>query len=161
MTRRAGGRRGFTLIEMMVTLAIVGILAAGLLPLLELNVQREREQDLRRALREIRAAIDAYKRATDEGRVAKSAIATGYPPTLEVLVDGAIDAKSAEARRIYFLRRLPADPFAGDPALPAARTWGRRSYASPPDAPAEGADVFDVYSLSPRAGLNGLPYRQW
>ena len=155
------GARGFTLIELVITVAIVAVLASAAMPLNELVHQRAKEQDLRRALREIRAAIDAYKRATDEGRVAKSAIATGYPPTLDVLVDGAIDAKSAEARRIYFLRRLPADPFAGDPALPAARTWGRRSYASPPDAPAEGADVFDVYSLSPRAGLNGLPYRQW
>lgn len=163
--------RGFTLIELMVALAIVGVLAAGLFPLAQLDKQREREAELRRSLRDIREAIDAYKRATDEGRIAKSADASGYPPSLEILVEGAVDAKSPPptTRRIYFLRRLPADPFAAefgrsesrDDARTAARGWGRRSYASPPDTPAEGADVFDVYSTAAGTALNGVPYRQW
>jgi general secretion pathway protein G len=163
--------RGFTLIELMVALAIVGVLAAGLFPLAQLDRQRDREADLRRSLREIREAIDAYKRATDEGRIAKAADASGYPPSLEILVEGATDAKSPPptTRKIYFLRRMPADPFAADFSRPearfdtrtVARAWGKRSYASPPDTPAEGVDVFDVYSTAEGTGLNGVPYRQW
>jgi len=153
--------RGFTLIEVVITVAIVGILAGGLLPLLEVDARRNREQELRRSLREVREAIDAYKRAADTGRIAKRADASGYPPSLEALVDGVPDASSPVGARIYFLRRVPRDPLAGDSAVAAAATWGKRSYASPPDQPSEGSDVFDVYSLAPGSGINGIPYRQW
>jgi len=152
---------GFTLIEVVITVAIVSILAAGLMPLMELDARRTREQQLRQSLRELREAIDAYKRAADTGKVAKSADASGYPPSLEALVEGVPDATSATGARIYFLRRLPRDPLAAEPTVAAAATWGKRSYASPPDAPAAGDDVFDVYSLAPGDGLNGIPYRQW
>lgn len=153
--------RGFTLIELVVTVAIVALLATMALPLAELAARRSQEQELRSALREIRAAIDAYKKAYDEGRVTRIAGATGYPPSLEVLADGVDDVRSPERKKLYFLRRLPRDPLARDPRLPAARTWGLRSYDSPPDDPHEGRDVFDVYSLAPGEGLNGRAYREW
>lgn len=153
--------RGFTLIELLVTVAIVSILAAGLVPLGQLAIQRSKEMELRRALREIRTALDAYKRAADEGRIVRKADESGYPPTLEALVDGAPDAKSPQSKRIYFLRRLPRDPFSTDAGLPASRTWGLRSYDSPHDRPAAGKDVFDVFSRSDRRALNGTAYREW
>ena len=153
--------RGFTLIELVVTLAIMALLASAAVPLVELTVQRNRERELRAALREIRAAIDAYKRAGDEGRILRSPRQSGYPPKLTALVEGVPDLRSPERRAIYFLRRLPRDPTFPDAAADPAATWGRRSYASRPDAPEEGEDVFDIYSLSNRVGLSGTPYRTW
>lgn len=153
--------RGFTLIELVVTVAIVAVLASVAVPLVELNVQRAREHELRTALHQIRGALDAHKRATDEGRVLARTGGSGYPRNLGELVDGVADAKSATTARIYFLRRLPRDPFNTDRSLSAAETWGLRAYSSPPDAPAEGEDVYDVYSRSRRTGLNGQPYREW
>jgi general secretion pathway protein G len=153
-------RRGFTLVELVVTVAIVGVLATVTLPLAQLTVQRQKEQELRVALRQIREAIDAYKRAADEGRVARRADESGYPRTLQTLVAGVEDAKQLDRRKIYFLRRLPRDPFA-DAAADPAQTWGKRSYASPPETPSEGTDVYDVYSLAAGTGLNGIPYRSW
>lgn len=153
--------RGFTLIELVVTVAIIGILAAGAMPLAELAAQRERESELRMALRQIRAGLDAYKAAYAEQRIEQRVDASGYPPDLAVLVTGVPDVRHPAGKRIYFLRRLPRDPFHPDPILPAEQTWGKRSYASPPDEPAEGKDVYDVYSKSPGVGLNGVPYREW
>lgn len=153
--------RGFTLIELVVTVAIVSILAASAIPLAELSQRRQKESELRSALREIRTAIDSYREATKTGQVAKSVDASGFPRKLDDLVTGAVDAKDPKQRKIYFLRRLPRDPFYAGPAVSAAETWGKRSYASPPDTPAEGEDVFDVYSLSAGAGMNGIPYREW
>jgi general secretion pathway protein G len=151
---------GFTLIELVITVAIVAILASVAVPLTELAVQRGKEQELRSALRQIREAIDAYKQAADEGRIEKKADASGYPPDLADLVKGVEDIKKPDKPRIYFLRRLPRDPFATDD-VKAEATWGRRSYASPPGDPREGADVFDVHSLSDAVGLNGVPHKEW
>lgn len=154
-------QRGFTLIEMMVTLAIIGVLAALVVPVAQIGVQRAREQELRSALREIRQAIDAYKRASDEGRVPRDSNSNGYPASLQVLVDGVNDAKHPKRQKVRFLRRLPRDPLHPDASLDPAQTWGLRSYASEGAEPREGSDVYDVYSRSPQLGLNGVPYRVW
>lgn len=165
--RNLNRNQGFTLIELMIVVAIMGILATAALPFRELMVQRQKEQELRTALRQIRTAIDAYKQAADEGRIAKKADESGYPPRLEELFMGVLDVKSPDKKIIYFLRRLPRDPMfveldvAGIAVTPAVDTWGKRSYESPWDSPKEGDDVFDVYSLSEAIGLNGIPYREW
>ncbi|NMG75663.1 type II secretion system protein [Aromatoleum diolicum] len=152
--------RGFSLVEVVVTVAIVALLASIAAPLTETVVRRGKENELKTALYRIRDAIDAYKLAADAGYIEKLADATGYPPTLKVLVEGVRDVRSAAGARVYFLRRIPRDPF-GDPNRPPEETWGLRSYASPPDSPRAGVDVFDVYSLAPGNGLNGTPYREW
>jgi general secretion pathway protein G len=153
--------KGFTLIELVITVAIVAVLASVALPLNELVAQRAKEQDLRRTLREMREAIDAYKQASDEGRILKRVGESGYPKRLEELAAGVDDAKSAKKERIYFLRRIPRDPLAADAGAANADTWGKRSYASPPEEPREGEDVFDVFSLATGTGINGRPYREW
>ncbi|MEF8700887.1 MAG: type II secretion system protein [Candidatus Accumulibacter sp. UW26] len=152
--------RGFTLIEMLVVLTLLGILATAAKPLAETTLQRNQEIALREALRSLRGAIDAYRLAVGEGRIARTIDDSGYPPSLETLVQGVPDSKSASGRQIYFLRRLPRDPFA-DARLPAAQTWGLRSADSPPDAPRPGRDVFDVMSLSDRTARDGTLYRDW
>jgi len=152
---------GFTLIELVITVAIVAVLASAVMPLNELAHQRAKEQDLRRALREIRAGIDAYKQASDEGRIVKKVGESGFPKRLEDLTQGVEDQKSPRRDKIYFLRRLPPDPFATDPNVPAAQTWGKRSYQSPPDDPRDGDDVFDVFTLAQGKGINGRPYKEW
>ncbi len=152
---------GFTLIEMVVTVAVVAVLAAIAMPVMQISAQRAKESELRMSLRQIREAIDSYKRLSDEGRIARTVDASGYPPSLDVLVMGLVDLKSPDGASIFLLRRIPRDPFNSAPELPAAATWGLRSYASPPESPAPGPDVFDVYSRAPGAGLNGVAYREW
>lgn len=152
---------GFTLIEVVVTVAIVALLASVAVPLSEMTVKRSKEQELRTALRQIRTALDAYKQASDEGRILRKVGESGYPPSLRILVDGVEDVKNPMRSKIYFLRRLPRDPFDADSNTSADKTWGKRSYLSPADAPKEGDDVFDVYSKAPGTGLNGIAYREW
>ena len=160
-----GGRlsrgQGFTLIELVITVAIVALLASVALPVSELAVQRTKEQELRRTLRQVREAIDAYKQASDEGRIQKSVGDSGYPKKLEDLAEGVDDQKNPKKEKIYFLRRIPRDPLNADPTLSATATWGKRSYASAPDDPKEGDDVFDVFSIAQGKGINGQPYRDW
>jgi general secretion pathway protein G len=153
--------KGFTLIELVIAVAIVSLLASVAVPIAEVAVQRSKERELRSSLQQIREALDAYKDAVDEGHVFRKAGDSGYPPTLTDLADGVADAKNPNAARLYFLRRIPRDPLYPSLNVPAAQTWGLRSYASTHDDPAEGGDVFDVYSLSPGKGLNGIAYREW
>lgn len=155
--RRPGG---FTLIEMLVVLAMLAVLAGAARPLLEMSVQRAREHELRAGLRTLRGALDAYKRAVESGQLRSGPGDSGYPPNLDVLVNGVTDIKTPDGRKLYFLRRLPRDPFA-DASVPAAETWGLRAADSPPDEPRPGKDVFDVYSRSERRALDGSRLRDW
>ena len=152
---------GFTFIELMITLAIMATLATVAVPMAQVAQQRAKEHELRSALIEIREAIDAYKRASDNGRIKLSLGASGYPKKLEELVEGVPDQRSPSKQNIYFLRRLPRDPFQPREEGSAADSWNKRAYASPPDNPSEGEDVFDVASRSTKAGLNGVPLNQW
>lgn len=151
--------RGYTLIELLVVMAVLGILATAAMPLVELTAQRNKERELKQSVWEIRRAIDAYKLAYDEGRIAKATGASGYPPSLQVLAAGLPD-QSANGAPMYFLRRIPRDPFAKK-EVSAEQSWGVRSYQSPAEQPRPGVDVFDVYSHSEERGFNGVPYRLW
>lgn len=150
----------FSLIELVIAMAILSLLASMAAPLAETVIRRGKEQELKTALYQIRDAIDAYKLAADAGHIEKSAAGTGYPPSLQVLVEGVRDLRSIKGERRYFLRRIPRDPFA-DARLEAAEHWGLRSYSSPANDPRPGSDVFDVYSQVAGDGLNGTPYREW
>lgn len=154
-------QHGFTFIELVITAAILAVLATAAVPMIELSLQRNKEQELRIALRQIREAIDAYKKAADEGKIALRADETGYPRKLEELVAGVEDIRSPDKRKMYFLRRLPPDPMFEGRIETAVQTWGKRSYESSAEAPREGRDIFDVYSFSKRKGLNGIAYDQW
>lgn len=153
--------RGFSYIEILVTLAILALLASAALPYLELVSVRQKESMLRHDLREVREALDAYRKAAEDGRILRQAGDSGYPKRLEDLVSGMEDLKDPLRRKIYFLRRLPRDPMTPVEEANPAMTWGKRSYESPPEDPREGSDVFDIFSKSQQKGLNGIPYNQW
>jgi general secretion pathway protein G len=146
--------KGFTLIELLITVTILALLASVALPLAEVTVQRNKEKEFRQTLRDVREAIDAYKRAADDGMIERKADASGYPPTLAALADGVEDKRKADGSKIYFLRRVPRDPVSGE-------DWALRSYASTASEPQPGKDVFDIYSRSAERGLNGIAYREW
>lgn len=163
--RRRGGRRwaGLTLVELLVVLVVLSILAAVALPYAETAVRRERELTLRRALRDVRGAIDRLHEDWTAERIShlsRRVSKDGYPLTLAVLVEGVETGDAAGSRRRY-LRRIPRDPFA-DPALPAAEQWALRSYKDDPDtATWGGEDVYDVHSRSGRTALDGTAYQTW
>ena len=159
--------RGFSYIEMVFSVAMLALLAAIATPYLEKNIQRKKETELRQNLRQIRTAIDAYKAAADAGKIKRAVGDSGYPPSLEILAEGVDDMTSPNKQKLYFIRRIPADPLfplnnqATERAINPADTWGKRSYASDADYPREGADVYDVYSLSSDIAINGVAYRDW
>jgi len=160
MRERRESRRaaGFTLLELILTIAILSIFTAAAIPIARNAIQRQREIELRRALRELRTAIDRYKRAYDAGIISRfemQAETEGYPPNLEVLVNGVQLAGSPD-RKIRFLRRIPVDPMTG------RAEWGLRSTQDEPTARSWGGqNVFDVYSLSDGIALDGTRYRDW
>lgn len=149
---------GYSIIELLVVMTVLGILATAAMPLMELTARRNKERELKLALHEIRNAIDDYKKFYDAGRIAKASSVNGYPSSLQVLVNGVSDAAGGPA--IYFLRRIPKDPFAAT-EVPAELSWGLRSYFSSAEQPQAGVDVYDVYSAAPGVGMNGIPYRKW
>jgi len=149
---------GFTLVELIVTVALVSILVGLALPLARNTIQREKEKELRQALRDMRAAIDRYKTAADGGQIMADAMANGYPPDLETLANG-VDLLTAVGKKIYFLRAVPIDPMSecrcntdwdlrSDQDAPTAGSWG-------------GQDVFDVHTKSSGTAMDGTKYKDW
>ena len=131
------------------------------LPMAEMTVQREKERELKRALWEIRDALDAYRAAREAGAVLGPGDRPPYPATLQDLTQEVVDARAdRQGQTMRFLRRVPRDPFA-EPGLPAEQTWGLRGYQSDADTPQPGPEVYDVYSKSTAVGLNGVPLKQW
>ncbi len=146
---------GFTLIEMMATVAIISILATGIIPLSQVVYKRTKELELRNNLRVIRTALDEYKKLVDQKIIPKSASDSGYPKTLEILVTG-IDLQTQTGERRKFLRRIPRNPITED------GEWGLRSYADNHDSTIWGGqDVYDIYCLSDRQALDGTYYADW
>jgi len=146
---------GFTLIEMMATLAIISILATGIIPLSQVVYKRTKELELRNDLRLIRIALDEHKKLVDQKIIPVSATASGFPENLEILVTG-VDLKTATGEKKKFLRRVPKDPMMEE------GEWGLRSYTDDPDSTIWGGqDVYDIYSLSDKQALDGTYYRDW
>jgi len=149
--------RGFSYIEILVSLCLMGVLAASIFPITKLLSRYEKEKQLKLSLLEIRVAIDRYKAASDSGVIPERyRTESGYPPNLDVL----LGVRSERDGKIYrFLRRIPDDPFFKPKNNES--TWGIRSYSTEKDSPAYKGDVYDVYSKSDSQGSNGLKYRQW
>ena len=158
--------KGFSLIELLAVLAILGVLSAMAMPLAQMNAERARETELKRSLWQIRDALDAYHAARLTGAIAPppgtdASGAAGYPPTLHALTVLQPDLRADHhGESLRFLRQVPADPFA-DPTLDPEQTWGLRSFLSEADKPVAGADVYDVHSRSTGTALNGVPLSQW
>lgn len=151
--------KGYTFVELLVVTTILLILASAALPMARVTSQRQREAELRRSLREMRIAIDKFKDAVDQGLIPTTELepgSEGYPPSLEILVEGARVAGDAAGRRLKLLRRVPLDPMTND------TDWGMRAYTDEPDATSWGGkSVFDVYTKSEGTALDGTKYRNW
>jgi general secretion pathway protein G len=154
-----GVRNGFTFIELLVVTTILLILATAAMPLARVTVQRQREIELHRALREIRLAIDKYKDAVDNGLIGSVDVkvgSEGYPPDLDTLVEGVSVANDASGRKLKFLRRIPQDP------MTKSTDWGLRAYGDKPDSTSwGGGNVYDVYTKAEGTALDGTKYRDW
>jgi len=161
MARCSPPNLGFTLVEMLVTLTILAILAAAIIPLGQVALKREKEIELKRDLRLLREAIDAYKKLADEKKFEFEEETMGYPPTLEDLVKGVElkveqEGQEATTKIVKFLRRIPRDPMTNSP------DWGLRSYQDKPDSTNWGEEnVYDVYTKSQGTALDGTKYKDW
>ena len=157
--RRLANTRGFTFIELLVVSALLLILASAAMPLAKVTMQRQREAELRRNLREIRTAIDKFKDAVDTGQIGSTDVragSEGYPPDLETLVEGVSVAGDASGRKLKFQRRIPLDP------MTTSIEWGKRSYHDRPDSTSFGGqNVYDVYTKSDGTALDGTKYKDW
>lgn len=160
MKRHLRRPAGFSVIELLVTVTLVSIMASIAIPAGEVLVQRSRERDLKETLRELRTAIDRYKHASDQGRIAKAVGDSGYPHKLTDLL-GVRDQKDPGGASIRFLRKVPRNPLDPDREVAPEKTWGLRSYASDHTNPQPGRDIFDVYPLTEGKGINGVPYKEW
>jgi general secretion pathway protein G len=151
--------KGFTFIELLVVTTILLVLASAVMPLARVTVQRQREMELHRALREMRTAIDKYKDAVDNGLIGSVDVkvgSEGYPPDLDTLVEGVTVANDASGRKLKFLRRVPIDPITN------STEWGLRAYGDKPDSTSwGGGNVYDVYCKSGGTALDGTKYRDW
>ena len=154
-----GSERGFSFIELLIVSTIVLILASAVQPLAKVTIQRQKEGELRRSLREMRTAIDKFKDAADAQMIPPTELrqgSEGYPPDLETLVEGVSVVGDATGRKLKFLRRIPKDPMTGD------FEWGMRSYQDRPDATTWGGqNVYDVFTLSSGTALDGTKYSDW
>ena len=159
LRRRVRGSGGYSLVELLAVTVILMVLASAVMPLAKVTVQRTREVELRRSLREMRTAIDHFKDAADLQQIAATDLkagAEGYPPTLEVLVEGVRASGDATGRKLKFLRRVPMDP------MTHSQEWGLRSYQDDADSTSWGGqNVYDVYSKSGGLALDGTKYVDW
>jgi len=155
----AASQTGYTFVEMLVVATILLVLASAIMPLAKVTSQRMREAELRRALREMRTAIDKYKDAADTGQIGSLDIKAGsenYPPDLDTLVEGVTAANDATGRKLKYLRKIPTDP------MTRSTEWGMRSYQDKPDSTRWGGqNVFDVYTTFDGKPLVGTKYRDW
>ncbi len=153
------GARGYSFIELLVVTTIILILASAVQPLAKVSIQRQKEAELRRLLREMRTAIDNFHDAVLSNQIPTTELkpnSEGYPPDLETLVEGVSAANDASGRKLRYLRRIPIDP------MTKSTEWGLRSYQDKPDATRWGGqNVYDVYTLSDGTGLDGTKYRDW
>jgi len=159
MLRRMRRADGYSFVELLVVTTIILILASAVQPLARVTIQRQKEVELRRALRDMRDAIDKFKDAADQGVIPATELkagSEGYPPDLDILVDGVSVANDASGRKLKFLRRVPIDPMTGE------ADWGKRAYQDKPDATTWGGqNVFDVRSRSTGTALDGTKYSEW
>jgi general secretion pathway protein G len=153
------GQRGFSVLELVIVTAILMILASTIMPMAQVTAQRQREVELRRALREMRTAIDKFKDAVDNGQIPTTELEPGsenYPPDLETLVNGVSAANDASGRKLKFLRKVPIDP------MTKTTEWGKRAVQDRPDSQSWGGkNVFDVYTTYQGTALDGTKYRDW